>query len=181
MPDYTVFSNPRTGEAVTRIDHPSGLTIYVWPKEGYQSHYAVFGTHYGSIDATFMLNGQLTEVPAGIAHYLEHKLFENEDCDAFQRYAATGADANAFTSFERTAYLFSGTGDITPSLEILLDFVQAPYFTDETVEKERGIIGQEIATVPRPLTADLFPLSHPPRPLVPEDTRTHSATVLPRE
>lgn len=144
MLDRTEFCNPRTGEAVTRINHPSGLTIYVWPKEGYQSHYAVFGTYYGSIDAAFTLDGKLTEVPAGIAHYLEHKLFENEDCDAFQRYATTGADANAFTSFERTAYLFSGTGDITPSLEILLDFVQAPYFTDETVEKERGIIGQEI-------------------------------------
>lgn len=144
MSDRTLFTNARTNESVTRIDHPSGLTIYVWPKEGYQSHYAVFGTNYGSIDAAFMLDGKHTEVPAGIAHYLEHKLFENEDCDAFQRYAATGADANAFTSFERTAYLFSGTGDITPSLEILLDFVQAPYFTDETVEKERGIIGQEI-------------------------------------
>lgn len=144
MHEHAVFHNPRTGETVTRVDHPSGLTVYVWPKEGYRSHYAVFGTYYGSIDAAFTLGGKDVEVPAGIAHYLEHKLFENEDCDAFQRYAATGADANAFTSFERTAYLFSGTGDITPSLEILLDFVQAPYFTPETVEKERGIIGQEI-------------------------------------
>ena len=138
------FHNPRTGESVTRIDHPSGLTIYVWPKPGYQSHYAVFGTHYGSIDTVFDIDGVRTEVPAGIAHYLEHKLFENEDCDAFARYAKTGANANAFTTFDRTAYLFSGTGDITPSLEILLDFVQNPYFTEATVEKERGIIGQEI-------------------------------------
>ncbi len=144
MNNQTVFHNPRTGETVTRIDHSSGLTIFVWPKAGYQSHYAVFGTNYGSIDTAFDVNGTYTEVPAGIAHYLEHKLFENEDCDAFQRYAATGADANAFTSFERTAYLFSGSGDIVPSLEILLDFVQAPYFTEATVEKERGIIGQEI-------------------------------------
>ncbi|MBO5797439.1 MAG: insulinase family protein, partial [Clostridia bacterium] len=144
MNNHTLFHNPRTGEEVTRIDHASGLTIYVWPKPGYQSHYAVFGTHYGSIDTVFDIGGRRTEVPAGIAHYLEHKLFENEDCDAFARYAKTGANANAFTTFDRTAYLFSGSGDITPSLEILLDFVQKPYFTEETVEKERGIIGQEI-------------------------------------
>ena len=144
MNKHTTFSSPRTGEQITRIDHASGLSIYVWPKAGYQSHYAVFGTYYGSIDTVFDINGRRTEVPAGIAHYLEHKLFENEDCDAFARYAKTGANANAFTTFDRTAYLFSGSGDITPSLEILLDFVQAPYFTEATVEKERGIIGQEI-------------------------------------
>lgn len=144
MSKHTEFHNPRTGERVVRIDHPSGLSIYVWPKEGYQSCYAVFGTHYGSIDTVFDIDGKRTEVPAGIAHYLEHKLFENEDCDAFDKYAKTGANANAFTSFDRTAYLFSCTGDVAPSLEILLDFVQKPYFTDATVEKERGIIGQEI-------------------------------------
>lgn len=144
MSNRTEFLDPRTGERVVRIDHASGLPIYVWPKAGYQSCYAVFGTSYGSIDTVFDIDGQRTEVPAGIAHYLEHKLFENEDCDAFARYAKTGASANAFTSFDRTAYLFSCTGDITPSLEILLDFVQKPYFTEATVEKERGIIGQEI-------------------------------------
>ena len=144
MNKRTVFESPRTGDRVTRIDHASGLTIYVWPKEGYASGYAVFGTRYGSIDTVFDIDGKRTEVPAGIAHYLEHKLFENEDCDAFQRYAKTGASGNAFTTFDRTAYLFSCTGDIAPSLEILLDFVQSPYFTEATVEKERGIIGQEI-------------------------------------
>lgn len=144
MNKHTTFTCARTGEQVTRIDHTSGLTIYVWPKPSYQSSYAVFGTHYGSIDTVFDIDGVRTEVPAGIAHYLEHKLFENEDCDAFERYAATGANANAFTTFDRTAYLFSCTGNIAPSLEILLDFVQKPYFTDATVEKERGIIGQEI-------------------------------------
>lgn len=144
MNNHTAFHNPRTGERVVRIDHSSGLTIYVWPKEGYQSCYAVFGTHYGSIDTVFDIDGVRTEVPAGIAHYLEHKLFENEDCDAFEKYAKTGANANAFTTFDRTAYLFSCTGDVTLSLEVLLDFVQKPYFTEATVEKERGIIGQEI-------------------------------------
>lgn len=144
MSNHTEFHNPRTGERVVRIDHPSGLPIFVWPKEGYQSCYAVFGTRYGSVDTVFDIDGVRTEVPAGIAHYLEHKLFENEDCDAFDKYAKTGANANAFTSFDRTAYLFSCTGDVTPSLEVLLDFVQKPYFTEATVEKERGIIGQEI-------------------------------------
>ncbi len=127
------------------IDHPSGLTIYVYPKEGYTSTYAVFGTKYGSINTRFKINdGQEITVPDGIAHYLEHKLFESEDGDAFSRYAKTGANANAYTSFEKTCYLFSCTEKFEESLEILLDFVQSPYFTAETVAKEQGIIGQEI-------------------------------------
>ena len=138
------FANERTGERCVRIDHKSGLPIFVWPKAGYASSYAAFATKYGSIDNVFEVNGKQTTVPAGIAHYLEHKLFENEDCDAFEKYAKTGASANAYTSFDRTVYLFSCTGDITPSLEILLDFVQSPYFTEASVQKEQGIIGQEI-------------------------------------
>lgn len=140
------FVDKRTGETCVRIDHPSGLPIFVCPKPGYASSYAVFATRYGSIDNVFRMGGddQETEVPAGIAHYLEHKLFESEDGDAFERYAATGASANAYTSHDRTAYLFTCTGDIRPSLEILLDFVQKPYFTEQTVQKEQGIIGQEI-------------------------------------
>ena len=127
------------------IEHPSGLTIYVHPKEGYRSAYAVFGTNYGSVNTKFRVNGgDIITVPDGIAHYLEHKLFESEDGDAFVRYAATGADANAYTSFEKTCYLFSCTDKFEESLEILLDFVQSPYFTAQTVAKEQGIIGQEI-------------------------------------
>lgn len=127
------------------IDHPSGLTIYVYPKEGYKSAYAIFGTNYGSVNTRFSVDGgEEITVPDGIAHYLEHKLFESEDGDAFARYAATGADANAYTSFEKTCYLFSCTDKFEQSLEILLDFVQSPYFTAETVAKEQGIIGQEI-------------------------------------
>ncbi len=138
------FIHPDTGETCRYTVHTSGLPIYVWEKPKYGSSYAVFATEYGSVDTTFTVNGRDLTVPEGIAHYLEHKLFENEDCDAFARYAKTGASANAYTSFDRTAYLFSATGDITPSLEILLDFVQKPYFTPETVQKEQGIIGQEI-------------------------------------
>ncbi len=138
------FRDPKSGERCVRIDHPSGLPIFVCPKPGYQSAYAVFAVKYGSVDTTFVEDGREVEVPEGIAHYLEHKLFENEDCDAFERYARTGASANAYTSFERTAYLFNCTGRLEESLEILLDFVQRPYFTEETVRKEQGIIGQEI-------------------------------------
>ncbi|MCI8553629.1 MAG: insulinase family protein [Clostridiales bacterium] len=139
------YQHERTGEVCHRVDHPSGLTIFVCPKPGYRSGYAAFATRYGSID-TFCLNGQgkATPVPEGIAHYLEHKLFESEDGDAFARYAATGASANAYTSFDHTAYLFTCTDQLEDNLEILLDFVRHPYFTEETVQKEQGIIGQEI-------------------------------------
>ncbi|HIW73624.1 MAG TPA: insulinase family protein [Firmicutes bacterium] len=146
MAAWEEICGQRTGEQVFRLRHPSGLTILVNPKPGYRSSYAVFAARYGSIDTAFRTDGgaQETVVPAGIAHYLEHKLFESEDGDAFSRYAKTGASANAFTSFDRTAYLFSCTERFSESLEILLDFVQHPYFTEETVRKEQGIIGQEI-------------------------------------
>lgn len=133
-------------ERYYEIDHESGLKIYVMPKENYSSAYAVFGTNYGSIDTRFKRSDsdEWTTVPEGIAHFLEHKLFESEDLDAFTRYAKTGASANAYTSFDKTCYLFQCSDNFDASLEILLDFVTHPYFTKETVEKEQGIIGQEI-------------------------------------
>ncbi len=139
------IKSQRVGDSYYKINHPSGLTIYVYPKEGYNSAYAIFGTKYGSVNTCFSVdNGEKITVPDGIAHYLEHKLFESEDGDAFVRYAKTGANANAYTSFEKTCYLFSCTDKFDESLEILLDFVQDPYFTEQTVAKEQGIIGQEI-------------------------------------
>ena len=128
------------------LKHPSGLGIYVYPKKGYCSNYAIFGTNFGSINNKFKIKGHpsYTEVPDGIAHYLEHKLFAGEDGDAFELFSKTGASANAFTTFDKTAYLFSCAGNIEKPLEILLDFVQTPYFTQENVDKERGIIAQEI-------------------------------------
>ena len=139
------IKSERVAEKYYKINHPSGLTIYVYPKEGYNSAYAIFGTRYGSINTKFSVDdGETITVPDGIAHYLEHKLFESEDGDAFVRYAQTGANANAYTSFEKTCYLFSCTEKFDESLEILLDFVQSPYFTAQTVAKEQGIIGQEI-------------------------------------
>lgn len=146
MSNWREITCVHTGETCYCLLHSSGLPIYVWPKTGYASSYAVFATNYGAIDTAYIdpKSKKTVELPAGIAHYLEHKLFENEECDAFERYAKTGANANAYTSFDHTAYLFSCTQNVTESLEILLDFVQDPYFTEQTVEKERGIIGQEI-------------------------------------
>ena len=132
------------GESYIKAVHPSGLKIYILEKPQYNSAYAVFGTKYGSIDTCFSVNGEKTQVPEGIAHFLEHKLFESEDGDAFTKYAATGAYANAYTSFDRTCYLFSCSDRFYDNLGILLDFVQSPYFAAETVQKEQGIIGQEI-------------------------------------
>lgn len=124
---------------------PNGLKVFLLPKKGFHKTYGLFSTNYGSIDNEFGYdNNQLTHVPDGIAHYLEHKLFEKEDGDVFQVFGQQGASANAFTSFTRTSYLFSTSNRVVDNLTTLLDFVQAPYFTEETVEKERGIIGQEI-------------------------------------
>ncbi len=140
------ISSSLLGEQYYKITHKSGVTLLLCPMKGFSTAYALFGTNYGSMDVTFKTpeDKDFVEVPAGIAHYLEHKLFENEDGDAFQRFAATGASANAYTSFDKTCYLFSCTQNFEKSLEILLDFVTRPYFTDETVQKEQGIIGQEI-------------------------------------
>ncbi len=140
----TVFKDPVLGEySLTLL--ANGLSVYIMEKPSFSSSYAVFGTKYGSIDTTFGINGgkEIT-VPAGIAHFLEHKLFESEEGDTFARFAETGAYCNAFTSFDRTCYLFSCTKNFEANLDILLDFVQSPYFTAETVAKEQGIIGQEI-------------------------------------
>ena len=142
----TYIKNDILEEGYYSIEHKSGLRIYVYPKKDYASTYAVFGTKYGSIDTRFKRSDKadFTEIPAGTAHFLEHKLFESEELDAFQRYAKTGASANAYTSFDRTCYLFTCTGNFKENFQILLDFVRHPYFTEETVQKEQGIIGQEI-------------------------------------
>jgi len=141
-----VVTSERIGEQYTRIEHPSGLVLMLCPMKGFSGAYALFATRCGSIDDSFRTRADepFTMVPAGIAHFLEHKLFESEEGDAFEQYAKTGANANAYTSFDRTAYLFSCTDRFEESLEILLNLVTHPYFTEQTVEKEQGIIGQEI-------------------------------------
>ena len=124
----------------------NGLELYVLPKKGFNKTFATFTTKYGSIDNHFKSpqSDVPVKVPDGIAHFLEHKMFEEEEGDIFQQFSKQGASANAFTSFTRTAYLFSSTSNVTKNLTTLLDFVQHPYFTEESVDKEKGIIGQEI-------------------------------------
>ncbi len=146
MSEMIKIESERLGNCYYKIEHESGLTILLAPMEGFNTAYAMFGTAYGSIDTRIKTseNGDFIKLPEGIAHYLEHKLFESDECSAFERYAKTGANANAFTAFDRTSYLFSCSDNFEESIEILLDFVTHPYFTKETVEKEQGIIGQEI-------------------------------------
>ena len=124
----------------------NGLEVFLLPKPGFSKTYATFATRFGSIDHRFIPAGSAEElkVPDGIAHFLEHKMFEEPDGDVFSRFAARGASANAYTSFDRTVYLFSAADHVAENLRTLLDFVQNPYFTDENVEKEKGIIIQEI-------------------------------------
>lgn len=133
-------------ESVYAETLPNGLKVFLQPKSEMAKTYAIFSTNYGSIDQTFVpLDGkEKITVPEGIAHFLEHKLFEKEDRDVFQDFTKQGASANAFTSFTQTAYLFSATSHIEENVTTLLDFVQDPYFSDKSVEKEKGIIAQEI-------------------------------------
>jgi predicted Zn-dependent peptidase len=124
----------------------NGLEVFILPKKDYSKQFAIFATHFGSVDLKFTVPGQTgtTEVPAGVAHFLEHKLFEEEKGNVFDKFSRLGASANAYTNFTNTAYLFSSTSNFYECLEVLLGFVQRPYFTDENVEKEKGIISQEI-------------------------------------
>ncbi len=141
--------NPGLQESYQKGRHSSGLEVVIVPK-AHRKAFALFGTRYGSIHRTFKTDRdeEFVTVPDGIAHFLEHKLFENEDgSDTFSHFAALGANCNAFTSNEMTAYLFSATDHYYENLEVLLRFVTTPYFTPETVEKEMGIIGQEIRMV----------------------------------
>ncbi len=126
--------------------HASGLKLLCYPMESSSTAYAVFGVKFGSTDTVFQKNAGegFIQIPQGVAHYLEHKLFESEDGDAFELFSKAGAHANAFTSFDKTCYLFSTAQDFERSLACLLQFVQRPYFTKENVQRERGIIAQEI-------------------------------------
>ena len=123
----------------------NGLTVLVCEMPQFKGVHAVYATRFGSADRTFSLDGETVTLPDGVAHFLEHKMFEDADGnDAFELFAQTGAAANAFTSFDKTCYLFTATAEIDRSLDILLDFVSHPYFTEQTVAKEQGIIAQEI-------------------------------------
>ena len=134
----------RIGEAVCRQRLANGLEVCVVPKPGYSKKYAFFSTRYGGMDTRFRLDGKWLDTPAGIAHYLEHKMFDTREGNALQELAKNGAEPNAFTANAMTAYYFDSTEHFEENLRILLSFVSIPYFTDESVAKEQGIIGQEI-------------------------------------
>ena len=137
----------RIGEEVFRTTLSNGLPVYIVPKKGFLRKYALFATRYGGMDMRSEKDGQWLDTPAGIAHYLEHKMFDTEDGNALQELAKNGAEPNAFTSNAITCYYFDATDKFYESLEILLSFVSIPYFTDESVQKEQGIIGQEIGMI----------------------------------
>ena len=137
----------RIGESVYSQRLPNGLEVRVVPKHGYAKKYAFFATRYGGMDTRFCLNGQWLDTPAGIAHYLEHKMFDTKEGNALQELAKNGAEPNAFTSNAMTGYYFDSTDHFEENLEILLSFVSIPYFTEESVAKEQGIIGQEIRMI----------------------------------
>ena len=131
-------------ETLYRTQLPNGLTVMVVPKPGFSKKMAYFVADYGAVHTQFNLEGKPYRVPAGVAHYLEHKLFDLPDRDVAGEFAEMGAVVNAFTSYDVTAYYFSCTENFNPCLKLLLEFVSTPYFTEESVEKERGIIDQEI-------------------------------------
>ena len=132
-------------ETLYTIRLENGLSVAVVPKKGFTKKLAYFVTDYGSIHTDFSFEGEVHRVPGGIAHYLEHKLFDMPDGrDVSAEFAAYGAITNAFTSYDMTAYYFSCTEHFDACLQLLLEFVSTPYFTQESVEKEQGIIDQEI-------------------------------------
>ena len=137
----------RLGETVFHTVLENGLHVYVDRRPEFQKSYAFFATNYGGMDMKFHLDGQWKDTPAGVAHFLEHKMFDTQDGNALQDLAANGASPNAFTSSAITGYYFESTEKFYDNLAILLSFVSVPWFTRESVDKEQGIIGQEIRMV----------------------------------
>lgn len=142
----SVIKSDLLKEELYMKEYPCGLKAFIIPKKGYSKKYAMFSTNFGSIDSKFNLygKGEIIEVPDGVAHFLEHKLFEQTDGNAMEMFADMGVSSNAFTSFNQTSYLFSCTDKFEEAFELLLRFVQNPDISEESVEKEKGIIGQEI-------------------------------------
>ena len=139
-----IQSYDKIGEQVHSERLPNGLSVFVIPKRGYNKSFAFFAANYGGADRRFLHSGRWIDTPEGVAHFLEHKMFDTEDGNALTDLSANGASPNAFTSSSMTAYHFESTEKFYENLGILLKFVSVPYFTDESVGKEQGIIGQEI-------------------------------------
>ena len=143
-----IIENTKVKEKLYIEKLANGLTVMIIPKKGIQKKYAIWGTHYGSVNKSFIVPGEneVTDVPDGVAHFLEHKMFEQENgTNSLDVLSSLGVNANAYTTNDHTAYLFECTDNFEPAFEELADYIQHPYFTDENVEKEKGIIGQEIS------------------------------------
>lgn len=142
-----IIENSKVKEKAYIEKLENGLTIIIIPKKDTVKKYVMFGTNFGSVDNNFIVPGEKeeTKIPDGVAHFLEHKLFEQENgTNSLDVLSALGVDANAYTTNDHTAYLFEATDNFYPALDELMNYVQNPYFTDQNVEKEKGIIGQEI-------------------------------------
>lgn len=139
-----LISYPRLAESFYEQVLSNGLTVRVTRKPGFAKKYAFYATDYGSIDTAFRLHGAPVRTPDGVAHYLEHKMFDLPDGNAMEQFSMTGASPNAFTGYSMTAYYFECTDAFEQNLQLLLRMVDTPYFTEQSVEKERGIIAQEI-------------------------------------
>ena len=135
---------PQVGETLYKKTLPSGLKMVVLPRPGFRKKLCYLVTDYGAIHRDFEMEGKKYSAPAGVAHYLEHKLFDMPGRDITAEFSTLGASPNAFTSYDMTAYYFSCTENFRENLQLLLEFVTTPYFTEESVAKEQGIIGQEI-------------------------------------
>ncbi len=140
------YTNKITGEKVYKCELDDGLKVYICPKKGFTKKVGMYGTHYGSIDTDFfdIVDKKRKRVPDGIAHFLEHKLFEQEGGNALDMFAKMGVSSNAYTSYDHTVYFFETNDKFEECLQTLFDFITTPYFTDENVEKEKGIIEQEL-------------------------------------
>ena len=139
------FDYPGVGESIYRDTLPNGLRLSIITKPGYTRSHAYFATEYGGADRRFRLGGKYIDTPAGVAHFLEHKMFDMPDgSNALASLSERGANPNAYTTSGMTAYYFESTSAFYENLETLLRFVSTPYFTPESVAKEQGIIGQEI-------------------------------------
>lgn len=141
-----INTNSLTGDNVVVTTLDSGFKVYIYPKKGFSKKIGMYGTYYGSIDTDFfdVLTNKRIKVPDGIAHFLEHKLFEQEDGNALDLFSKMGVSSNAYTSFDHTVYFFETNTNFDECLKTLFNFVSTPYFTDENVEKEKGIIAQEL-------------------------------------
>lgn len=140
-----VIENLKVKEKIYVEKLNNGLNVIIIPKKDIKKKYMIWGTNYGSNDNKFVVDNEVIEVPNGVAHFLEHKLFEQENgINSLDKLTSLGVEANAYTTNDHTAYLFECTDNFYEAMTELMDYVQHPYFTDENVEKEKGIIGQEI-------------------------------------